>query len=52
MHNESQKMFPTLGQISDACRIIEKHLNRTPLYENPALSREVGFQVWVKYENH
>lgn len=52
MHNESQKMFPTLGQISDACRIFEKHLNRTPLYENPALSREVGFQVWVKYENH
>ncbi|MBI2191762.1 MAG: pyridoxal-phosphate dependent enzyme [Planctomycetes bacterium] len=45
-------MIPTLEEILDARRQLTPHFPPTPLYPNPALSREVGFPVSVKFENH
>jgi threonine dehydratase len=44
-------MLPSLNEILAARRILAEHLPRTPLYLNPALSRSLGFRVWVKQEN-
>lgn len=41
-----------LPEVLAARRRIAPHLNRTPLYNYPALSELVGTEVWVKHENH
>jgi len=45
-------LLPTLAQIAEARGILAEHLPKTPLYPCPALGRETGFPVWVKYENY
>lgn len=41
-----------LAEVLDARKRIAPYLNRTPLYNYPALSELVGTEVWVKHENH
>ncbi|MEA2516354.1 MAG: threonine dehydratase [Actinomycetota bacterium] len=41
-----------LSEVLEARTRIAPHVNRTPLYNYPALSELVGTEVWVKHENH
>ena len=43
---------PTLLDVIDARRRIERHIVRTPLHHYPALDRLIGAEVYVKHENH
>ncbi len=43
---------PTLEDVYDAARVVYRHLRRTPLHYNPALSELLGCETYVKYENH
>jgi threonine dehydratase len=43
---------PALDDILRARGIIQKHLPRTPLHHYPLLGRRLGFEVFVKHENH
>jgi threonine dehydratase len=43
---------PTLADIYRARARLAHVLPRTPLVAYPHLSRELGFRVWVKHENH
>lgn len=43
---------PTFADILDAKRVIDRYLQPTPLHHYPRLSAAVGFQAYVKHENH
>ncbi|MFQ5792948.1 MAG: threonine/serine dehydratase, partial [Acidobacteriota bacterium] len=43
---------PTLADIFDAARVIHRYLPRTPLHAYPALTELLGFEAYVKHENH
>ncbi len=43
--------LPTIADVYRAKHLLEPHLQRTPLVRNPALSRELGFEAWLKLEN-
>lgn len=43
--------LPTLAGFYRAKRLIGPHLPRTPLLYSPALSREAGFEAYLKLEN-
>ncbi len=43
---------PTLADVLAARRRIERHLPPTAFRPYPALSQDVGAEVWVKHENH
>ncbi|MFQ5711776.1 MAG: threonine/serine dehydratase [Candidatus Geothermarchaeales archaeon] len=43
---------PTFQDILRARHVISKFLPRTPLYHYPSLSRMLGFEAYVKHENH
>lgn len=43
---------PTFTDVLDAKRVIDRYLKPTPLYFYPRLSAELGFQVYIKHENH
>jgi threonine dehydratase len=43
---------PTIADVLAARRRIEPHLARTAFRRYPALSDDVGAEVWVKHENH
>jgi threonine dehydratase len=43
---------PTIADVLAARRRIEPHLPRTAFRRYPALSEDVGAEVWVKHENH
>jgi threonine dehydratase len=45
------EQLPTLADVYRARRLLEPHLQRTPLIRNPAMSRELGFEAWLKLEN-
>lgn len=46
------RQIPTLADVLAAKRLIGAHLRPTPLYSYPALSEQVGAEVFVKHENH
>jgi threonine dehydratase len=43
---------PVFTDILDAKRVIDRYLQATPLHYYPRLSTDLGFQVFVKHENH
>ena len=43
---------PDFTDILDAKRVIDRYLQPTPLHHYPRLSTELGFDVFVKHENH
>lgn len=43
---------PNFKDVLKARRVINKYLNRTPLYQYPALNRLVGCELYIKHENH
>ncbi|HEY5625444.1 MAG TPA: pyridoxal-phosphate dependent enzyme [Dehalococcoidia bacterium] len=45
------EQLPTLADVYRAKHVLEPHLQRTPLVRNPAMSRELGFEAWLKLEN-
>jgi len=45
-------MIPTFTDILDAKRVIDRYLHPTPLHHYPRLSSELGFDVFIKHENH
>ena len=42
---------PVFQDVLDARRVIQPHIYRTPLRRYPALSDQIGAEVWVKHEN-
>lgn len=42
----------SLAQVEAAQRIVYQHMRPTPLIHYPLLSQEMGFQAYVKHENH
>ncbi|HEY5639722.1 MAG TPA: pyridoxal-phosphate dependent enzyme, partial [Dehalococcoidia bacterium] len=45
------EQLPTLADVYRAKHLLEPHLQRTPLVHNPVMSRELGFEAWLKLEN-
>jgi threonine dehydratase len=43
---------PVFTDILAAKRVIDRHLQPTPLHHYPRLSAELGFDVFIKHENH
>lgn len=43
---------PSFTDVLDARRVLSRHLPRTPLHHYPSLTEELGFDVFVKHENH
>jgi threonine dehydratase len=43
---------PVFTDILDAKRVIDRYLQPTPLHYYPRLSGELGFEVYIKHENH
>jgi len=43
---------PAFTDILEAKRVIDQYLHPTPLYRYPTLCRELGFEVFIKHENH
>lgn len=43
--------LPTIGDIYRAKHLLEGKLQQTPLLRNPVISRENGFEAYLKYEN-
>ncbi len=43
---------PVLTDILDAKRVIDRYLQPTPMHHYPRLSQELGFDVFIKHENH
>ncbi len=44
--------LPTLLEVIDARRRIQRHIVRTPLHHYPSLDQLIGAEVYVKHENH
>ena len=44
--------LPTYADVVSAAAIVHRHLQPTPLYEWPALSRLLGCRYYLKHENH
>src|SRR5713226_4143297 len=42
----------SLAQVEAAQQIVYQHMRPTPLIHYPLLSQEMGFQAYVKHENH
>src|ERR1051325_9523819 len=42
----------SLAEVEAAQRIVYQHMRPTPLIHYPLLSQEMGFQAYVKHENH
>src|SRR5262245_64573551 len=42
----------SLAQVEAAQPIVYQHMRPTPLIHYPLLSQEMGFQAYVKHENH
>jgi len=43
---------PTFKDVLKAKHVIKNYLNRTPLYQYPALSQMLGCELYIKHENH
>ena len=43
---------PTYEDVAAARKRIAPHLPRTPMHNYPALDAVLGFEAWVKHENH
>jgi threonine dehydratase len=44
--------LPTYDDVLAAAPVVRRHLQPTPLYEWPALSRRLGCRFFLKHENH
>src|SRR5256886_17652908 len=42
----------SLAQVEAAQPIVYQHMRPTPLMHYPLLSQEMGFQAYIKHENH
>jgi threonine dehydratase len=52
MEKEIMSERPTFVDVLKAKQVIKNYLNRTPLYQYPALSHMLGCELYVKHENH
>ena len=43
---------PVFTDILDAKRVVDRYLQPTPLHHYPRLSADLGFDVFIKHENH
>jgi len=43
---------PTVADILDARKVLQRFLHRTPLYQYAGLSDLLGFEAYIKHENH
>ena len=43
---------PLFTDILDAKRVVDRYLQPTPLHHYPRLSAELGFDIFIKHENH
>lgn len=43
---------PSFEDVLRARQVVDRHLARTPAHAYPALSRELGCELFVKHENH
>src|SRR5689334_21135362 len=43
---------PVFSDILDAKRVIDRYLPPTPMHHYPRLSEHLGFDVFIKHENH
>jgi threonine dehydratase len=48
----TQWKIPTLRDVLRARKVIQGYLPRTPLYHYSLLSERLGFDVYIKHENH
>lgn len=48
----SSQTPPTFRDVLRAWPVVHRHLSRTPLYRYPLLSARLGFDAYVKHENH
>jgi threonine dehydratase len=44
--------LPTLSQIEEAQAIVYRYMPPTPQYSWPLINTRLGFEVWIKHENH
>jgi threonine dehydratase len=44
--------LPSLDQIRDAQKLVYQHMPPTPQYSWPLISERLGFEAWIKHENH
>ncbi|MGA7108268.1 MAG: threonine dehydratase [Terracidiphilus sp.] len=44
--------LPTLSQIEEAQAIVYRYMPPTPQYTWPLINTRLGFEVWIKHENH
>ncbi len=43
---------PGFEDVLRAREVVSRHLPRTPAWTYPALNAELGFELWIKHENH
>src|SRR3954464_7241182 len=43
---------PSYADVVAAAPVVHRHIRPTPLYEWPALSRQLGCRFFLKHENH
>ena len=47
-----EKVLPTYSDVLRARPVVSRYLPRTPTFSYPALSQELGCELFVKHENH
>jgi threonine dehydratase len=50
--HSSQANEPSIADVLDAKKVVNRYLPRTPLYEYGSLSKMLSADVYVKHENH
>ncbi len=45
-------MLPSLDQIHEAQNLIYRYMPPTPQYSWPLINERLGFEAWIKHENH
>jgi threonine dehydratase len=51
IYDRTYDKLPTLADVYRAKHLLEQHLAPTPLVHNPTMSRELGFEAYLKLEN-
>jgi threonine dehydratase len=47
-----EALLPTFEDVLKARRVVNRHLERTPLHAYPLLNQHLGFEAFIKHENH
>jgi threonine dehydratase len=51
VYDRNYDLLPTIADVYRAKHLLEGQLPRTPLVHNPTMSRELGFEAYLKLEN-